>query len=123
MMKTIVKNSFCCCKAIDTMQLVFPIRGAKLDKNITTWKIVDKFLKEKKNKLIYFSGLQDAISKNILVSDPSVLSARVLAMNATTGALLNCAWWQKQGLEMGGPKKVAETIMEVGHRPSTDYPW
>lgn len=70
-----------------------------------------------------FAGLQDAISKNILVSDSSVLSARVLAMNATTGTLINSAWWQKQGLEMGGPKKVSDTVMEVGHRPSADYPW
>ncbi|CAG9767118.1 unnamed protein product [Ceutorhynchus assimilis] len=71
----------------------------------------------------HHNGLQDAISKNILVSDQSVLSARVLAMNATTGTLINCAWWQKQGLEMGGPKKVTETVLEVGHRPTTDYPW
>ncbi|XP_050311439.1 probable G-protein coupled receptor CG31760 isoform X2 [Anthonomus grandis grandis] len=71
----------------------------------------------------HHNGLQDAISKNILVSDPAVLAARVLAINATNGQLINCAWWQKQGLEMGGPKKVPETVMEAGRRPSADYPW
>ncbi|KAJ8983541.1 hypothetical protein NQ317_006586 [Molorchus minor] len=44
-------------------------------------------------------------------------------MNASTGNLLNCAWWQRQGLEIGGPKKILETGMEIGHRPNTEYPW
>ncbi|XP_023313125.1 probable G-protein coupled receptor CG31760 [Anoplophora glabripennis] len=71
----------------------------------------------------HHNGLQDAISKNLLVSDKMVLSARVLAINASTGTLVNCAWWQRQGLEMGGPKKIIETGMDAGHRPNTDYPW
>lgn len=71
----------------------------------------------------FVSGLQDVIAKNVLASDTSVLSARVLAMNATNGALVNYGWWQKQGHEVGGPKKVNENLMEVGHRLNTDFPW
>ncbi|XP_076275307.1 putative G-protein coupled receptor CG31760 [Rhynchophorus ferrugineus] len=73
--------------------------------------------------LAYHNGLEDAMSKNILVSDPTVLAARVLAMNASTGLLVYCTWWQRQGLEMGGPKKVKETVMELGQKPSTEFPW
>ncbi|KAF5291543.1 hypothetical protein FQR65_LT01856 [Abscondita terminalis] len=51
------------------------------------------------------------------------MSARVLAINASTGQLVNCAWWQRQGLEVGGPRKLTEGIPEVGHRPDSDYPW
>ncbi|KAB0794215.1 hypothetical protein PPYR_13835 [Photinus pyralis] len=69
------------------------------------------------------NGLQDAISRNLLVSDTNILSARVLAINASTGQLVNCAWWQRQGLEMGGPRKLTEGIPEVGQRPDPDYPW
>lgn len=76
-----------------------------------------------KRFIVLFAGLQDAISKNLLVSDKNVLSARVLAMNASTGSLVNSAWWQRQGVEMGGPRKVTETDLELGQRPNTDYPW
>ncbi|KAG5872052.1 hypothetical protein JTB14_021844 [Gonioctena quinquepunctata] len=69
-----------------------------------------------------FKGLQDAISKNFIVTDKSVLSARVLAKNATAGSLVNCAWWQRQGLDIGGPRKLDDIGMEIGNRPNTDYP-
>ncbi|CAH1966741.1 unnamed protein product [Acanthoscelides obtectus] len=71
----------------------------------------------------YASGLQDAIAKDLLVSDRSILAARVLAINASTGVLVNCAWWQRQALDMGGPRKLTENIMEVGRRPSAQFPW
>ncbi|CAH0563492.1 unnamed protein product [Brassicogethes aeneus] len=71
----------------------------------------------------HHNGLQDAITKNLLVTDKSVLSARVLAINVTTGNLINYAWWQKQGLELGGPRKLSEVGMDLGHRPNTDFPW
>lgn len=57
------------------------------------------------------------------MSDRSVLAVRVLAMNASTGNLVNCAWWQRQGVEMGGPRKFTESDLEIGHRPNSDYPW
>ncbi|XP_060523083.1 probable G-protein coupled receptor CG31760 isoform X2 [Cylas formicarius] len=81
------------------------------------------FCKGNLGQYVFNLCLQDAISKNILVSDQNALSARVLALNASTGTLVNCAWWQRQGMEVGGPKKVAETIMEIGHRPSAEFPW
>lgn len=73
--------------------------------------------------LIHFSGLQDAVTRNLLVSDRIVTAARVLAINASTGTLLNCAWWQRQGLEVGGPRRLAEGEPEVGQRPDPEYPW
>lgn len=74
-------------------------------------------------KVYFVLGLQDAIAKNILVSDKSILSARVLAINATTGSLVNCAWWHSREYEVGGPKKVIDTGMEQGHQPDSSLPW
>lgn len=68
-------------------------------------------------------GLQDAIAKNLLASDQSVLSARVLAINASTGNLISCAWWQRQGLELSGPKKLVDTGMEQEQKPDSNLPW
>lgn len=73
---------------------------------------------------LYVSGLQDMISKNLLVSDQNIMSARVLAINGSTGHILNCAWWQRQGLEMGGPRKLIDGGgPEIGHRLNPEYPW
>lgn len=73
--------------------------------------------------MLPFSGLQDAIPKDLLVSDPTIMSARVLAINATTRQLINCAWWQRQGLEMEGPKKLIDGIPTAGQLIDPDYPW
>ncbi|XP_045475935.1 probable G-protein coupled receptor CG31760 [Harmonia axyridis] len=70
----------------------------------------------------HHNGLQDAIAKNLLVSDRSILSARVLAINASSGYLVNSVWWQRQGVELEGPKKVNE-ILENGRRVHSVYPW
>ncbi|KAK9717653.1 Tc5 transposase DNA-binding domain [Popillia japonica] len=69
------------------------------------------------------SRLQEAIPKNLLVSDSTIMSARVLAINASTRQLINCAWWQRQGMEMDGPKKLTESIPETGQAIDPDYPW
>lgn len=73
--------------------------------------------------MVFFSGLQDAIAKNLLISDESILAARVLAINSSTWTVLNCAWWQRRGLEVEGPKKLTEGGPEVGERPDASYPW
>lgn len=51
------------------------------------------------------------------------MAARVLAINASTGQLENCAWWQRQGMEVGGPRKVTERLPETGRRLDPEYPW
>ncbi|XP_056641036.1 probable G-protein coupled receptor CG31760 isoform X2 [Diorhabda sublineata] len=71
----------------------------------------------------HHNGLQDAISKNLIVTDKSVLSSRILAINASTGSIVNCAWWQKQISDIGEPKKISDTGMEIGQRPNSEYPW
>ncbi|GJQ73427.1 GPRMGL2 [Trypoxylus dichotomus] len=68
-------------------------------------------------------GLQDALPKDLLVSDPTIMSARILAINASTRQLINCAWWQRQGMEMDGPKKLLDGTPEIGHVIDADYPW
>jgi G protein-coupled receptor 158 len=72
----------------------------------------------------HHNGLQASIPKNLLVCDHTILSARVLTLNATTGTLLNCVWWQRQALEVGEPRKLrCEDFLDSGHRPGTEYPW
>lgn len=73
--------------------------------------------------IIYVLGLQDAIARNLLISDESILAARVLAINSTTWTVLNCAWWQRKGFEVEGPRKLTEGGPEVGERPDSAYPW
>ncbi|XP_074027570.1 probable G-protein coupled receptor CG31760 isoform X2 [Leptinotarsa decemlineata] len=87
------------------------------EKNITS------FSENYRCKIFVFEGLQDSISKNLIVSDKTVLSTRVLVINASTGSLVNCAWWQKQGLDIGEPRKITDIGMEVGSRPNSNYPW
>lgn len=70
-----------------------------------------------------FLALEDVIPKNLLVSDQSIMSARVLQINASTGQVLNCEWRQRQGLEMGNPRKLTECKLLIGQRPDPDYPW
>lgn len=65
-----------------------------------------------------------AIARNLLISDPGVMAMRVLALNASTGMLANCEWWQNQeGMEVGGPRKVESQLPKKGHRPDYSYPW
>ncbi|GLV34665.1 uncharacterized protein CBL_09145 [Carabus blaptoides fortunei] len=73
--------------------------------------------------IAHHNGLQDAISRNLLISDPSILSARVLALNASNGILVNCAWWQSAGMEVGGPRRLKDGIPSAGQRPDSSYPW
>lgn len=51
------------------------------------------------------------------------MSARVLAINASTRQLINCAWWQRQGMEMDGPKKLIDGIPDAGQVINPNYPW
>lgn len=73
--------------------------------------------------LFSFAGLQDALAKNLLMSDRLVLTTRVLALNASSGALVNCAWWQRYGLELNDPRKLAVTAIEQGKPVDSELPW
>lgn len=81
---------------------------------------------DKQSKLsqaFFLSGLQDAIARNLLVSDDTVISTRVLTINASTGTIVNSAWWQRKGFEVQGPRKLNEPALEVGEKPDPQYPW
>lgn len=51
------------------------------------------------------------------------MSARVLGINGSTGQVLSCAWWQRQGLEMADPTKYRDGGPVIGQRPDAEYPW
>ena len=85
------------------------------------------------------AGLLDALARSLLVSDRHVLTARVLALNASSSTLVNAVSWQRQvavaptlmsgGLdhsplfELGGPYRVQESGLRPGSRPDPKYPW
>ncbi|XP_033609513.1 probable G-protein coupled receptor CG31760 isoform X2 [Cryptotermes secundus] len=85
------------------------------------------------------SGLMDALARSLLVSDRHVLTARVLALNASSSTLINSVSWQRQfvvtptlmsgGLdhsllfELGGPHRLQEDGLRTGFRPDPRYPW
>lgn len=83
------------------------------------------------------AGLLDALARSLLVSDRHVLTARVLALNASSSTLINAVSWQRQvtvaptlsGLdhsplfELGGPHRVQESGLRTGSRPNPKYPW
>jgi hypothetical protein len=85
------------------------------------------------------AGLMDALVRSLLVSDRHVLTARVLALNASSSTLINSVSWQRQfvvaptlisgGLdhsplfELGGPHRLQEDGLRTGLRPDPRYPW
>lgn len=73
-------------------------------------------------KHIFDSGLLDAVTKGLL-SDENVISARVLAINITNGVLVTSVWWAKTIGGTVGPHRVDEDGVQIGFKPSTEYPW
>lgn len=67
-------------------------------------------------------GLLDAVTKGLL-SDEAVISARVLAINVTNGVLGTAVWWSKNISGLGEPHHVEEDGIQIGMKPSNQYPW
>lgn len=68
------------------------------------------------------TGLLDAISKGLL-SDEHVISSRILATNITNGVLITSVWWTRNIGGLGIPSRIEEDGIQVGFKPSTEYPW
>lgn len=66
--------------------------------------------------------LLDALAKSLL-ADEHVSSARILAINTTDGILSTAVWWVKQPGSLDGPRRVEEAGLQVGSKPSVNYPW
>lgn len=69
-----------------------------------------------------FSALLDALAKGLL-ADEHVSSARILASNTTNGVLGTSVWWVKQPGSLEGPRRIEEEGLQVGTKPSVNYPW
>ncbi|XP_037904053.1 probable G-protein coupled receptor CG31760 [Hermetia illucens] len=72
-------------------------------------------------------GLLDALAKGLL-SDEHVTGARMLAMNVTSGILGTTVWWMKNekpnsNIGIGEPIRIEEEGLQVGKKPSINYPW
>lgn len=70
----------------------------------------------------FFAGLLDALAKGLL-SDDYITSARILATNITNGILGTSVWWVKNGGGLDEPRRIEEDGVQIGTKPSTEYPW
>lgn len=72
---------------------------------------------------MFVSGLLKAVTKKLL-ADKYVVSARVLAINETSDALVQFVWLNKNIGSLDDPYPVDDDDgIQIGHTPSTRYPW
>lgn len=107
--------------------------------NTTFLSVVGKFVSGRQRSPSCVAGLLDALARSLLVSDRHVLTARVLALNASSSTIINSVSWQRQSplaptlmaggmdhsplFELGGPHYVQESGLRTGFRPDPKYPW
>ncbi|XP_018324198.1 probable G-protein coupled receptor CG31760 isoform X2 [Agrilus planipennis] len=69
------------------------------------------------------NGIQSTVAKDLLSSDRTIMAVRVLLINSTSGRLESCDWWESQGMEVGGPRRVTDMCPELRRRLQPEYPW
>lgn len=72
--------------------------------------------------LTHHEGLQDAIARNIIMADRSIIAARVVAVNASNGLISYCAWWERSP-PTNLPRKESDTAPKINTKPDPNYPW
>ncbi|XP_075210452.1 putative G-protein coupled receptor CG31760 [Lycorma delicatula] len=73
--------------------------------------------------LAHHNGLVDVIGRGILASEKLVLTTRILALNSSTGQILNAVVWQRHSSDLLEPHRVTEDNLQVGLRPDSTIPW
>ncbi|KAK6628221.1 hypothetical protein RUM43_002033 [Polyplax serrata] len=81
----------------------------------------------------HHSGLLDAISKSLILSDRKVFASRILSLNVSSGHVITAVTWRRPStpkgtnsvtlLEVNGPVRALEEDPKQGARPDQDYPW
>lgn len=67
--------------------------------------------------------LLDVLAKSLLVSVNDAVEARVIALNASTGAVISAVWLQRSPGSVGEPSKVESHSLQPGSRPDPSLPW
>lgn len=51
------------------------------------------------------------------------LEARVIALNASTGAVITAVWLKRNPGSVGEPSKVESPALQPGSQPDSNLPW
>ncbi|CAL7943846.1 unnamed protein product [Xylocopa violacea] len=67
--------------------------------------------------------LLDVLAKSLLVSVNDAVEARVIALNASTGAVISAVWLERSLGSVGEPFKVESHGLQPGSVPDPNLPW
>lgn len=67
--------------------------------------------------------LLDALAKSLLVSVNDAVETRVIALNASTGTVINAVWLERSPGSVGEPSKVESHALQPGSTPDSNLPW
>ncbi|XP_048509846.1 probable G-protein coupled receptor CG31760 isoform X2 [Athalia rosae] len=69
--------------------------------------------------------LLDAVARSLLASVEDAVGARILALNASTGAIVGSTWWERAPGGMGEPLRFRDEnhALQSGSRPDPKLPW
>ncbi|XP_076662126.1 putative G-protein coupled receptor CG31760 isoform X3 [Halictus rubicundus] len=67
--------------------------------------------------------LLDAITKSLLVSVNDAVETRLIALNASTGTVINAIWLERSPGSVGEPSKVENHALQPGSIPDSSLPW
>lgn len=65
----------------------------------------------------------DVLAKSLLLSVNDAVEARVIALNASTGTVINAVWLKRSPGSVGEPTKVEDHALQAGSRPDPNLPW
>lgn len=68
-------------------------------------------------------GLLDVLAKSLLLSVNDAVEARVIALNASTGTVINAVWLKRSPGSVGEPIEVEGHALQAGSRPDPGLPW
>ncbi|KAL2750657.1 putative G-protein coupled receptor CG31760 isoform X1 [Vespula maculifrons] len=69
------------------------------------------------------NGLLDVLAKSLLLSVNDAVEARVIALNASTGTVINAVWLKRSPGSVGEPIEVEGHALQAGSRPDPGLPW
>ncbi|XP_053980397.1 probable G-protein coupled receptor CG31760 isoform X1 [Hylaeus volcanicus] len=67
--------------------------------------------------------LLDVVAKSLLVSVNDAVETRVIALNVSTGTVINAVWLERSPGSVGEPSKVESHALQPGSTPDPNLPW
>ncbi|KAK9310600.1 hypothetical protein QLX08_000145 [Tetragonisca angustula] len=67
--------------------------------------------------------LLDVLAKSLLMSVNDAVETRVIALNASTGAVISAVWLERSPGSVGEPFKVDSHALQPGSTPDPNLPW